>query len=788
MHARVLFEDISVTIFKEGDRSLQVKIPVRIHAAHAQSAWVPFLNHVKHELELEDIEGIYDDVDGAPVIRAASLIDGGLYFARPTEVSAMLRSLVRTEQERYPAWPSIEKGLEAKRELERCREYYEQQLLPMSLTTRENKAVHVEASPHGGDSIAELWAMKVKQGFKCRVYKTPACRPNEVVDVLPMGTIVTLSTDWGEAMEKHPQRGKNGKGKVLWMVEPQEGFLERRPLEDLQAKGGDDAVKAEAAAPPPHAAAAAAAVTPEERMGVVRGATKMSELLRSTLRRGAYFEGAAGVHSFVEVHRAALRAAATLMRKDPASREGLLECRGIDLFVLIVNKFCEEDRLLCEYGCWAFAVFAGEGDSDSDPSVFRFQEALAEAGGLAAVGCAVDAHRDSAQLRRYGVSALAAIVHENASTAGKLHSLNLHAKVAEDSIRRWPNDPELSCLACWVLRSVVEPSSRSPKQGDPEPGDKGDLVLHGGIGGDGGSVVGSKFRMRRRSVEEAKVGSMMTENSRESSLQKRNGGGLEGDNHLALESGDDPGDEPGDADETGGGGGGVVMEGSTMSGSVFGMGDNETSDLLISLADDDDIDEATTATGRKPESPFGQPGSVSPAASTTAAAAPVSAITDSSTANQVQGLQGVQANQNQGLGGVPVKEGRRDIPKERLGGDVHAGPPAISSESPRAGAPNGGGTREVGEGHVVGQAGDDTAAAFEGVEDGEVLERLLKLAEATKVLNHDNEDTRKAASRLVGAILRQIDSTYVRSSRRRRRASQARVARVLREGQAIGAL
>lgn len=64
----------------------KVKIPVRIHAAHAQSAWVPFLNHVKHELELEDIEGIYDDVDGAPVIRAASLIDGGLYFARPTEV------------------------------------------------------------------------------------------------------------------------------------------------------------------------------------------------------------------------------------------------------------------------------------------------------------------------------------------------------------------------------------------------------------------------------------------------------------------------------------------------------------------------------------------------------------------------------------------------------------------------------------------------------------------------------------------------------------------------------
>lgn len=51
----------------------------------------------------------------------------------------MLRSLVRTEQECYPAWPSIEEGLEAKRELERCREYYEHQLLPMALGHTESK-------------------------------------------------------------------------------------------------------------------------------------------------------------------------------------------------------------------------------------------------------------------------------------------------------------------------------------------------------------------------------------------------------------------------------------------------------------------------------------------------------------------------------------------------------------------------------------------------------------------------------------------------------------------------
>ncbi len=65
----------------------KVRIPVRVHFAHAQSEWTPFLNHIKNELKLEDLEGVYDDVDGAPVARIASLVDNGFYFARPTEVS-----------------------------------------------------------------------------------------------------------------------------------------------------------------------------------------------------------------------------------------------------------------------------------------------------------------------------------------------------------------------------------------------------------------------------------------------------------------------------------------------------------------------------------------------------------------------------------------------------------------------------------------------------------------------------------------------------------------------------
>jgi len=38
-----------------------------------------------------------------------------------------------------------------------------------------------EAIPDSGEIAAFFWAMKVKQGFKCRVYKTPECRMDEVM-------------------------------------------------------------------------------------------------------------------------------------------------------------------------------------------------------------------------------------------------------------------------------------------------------------------------------------------------------------------------------------------------------------------------------------------------------------------------------------------------------------------------------------------------------------------------------------------------------------------------------
>lgn len=49
---------------------------------------------------------------------------------------------------------------------------------------------------------------------------------DQVNDVIPMGTMITLSTDWGEALEKHRLRGQ-GKGNVLRVIDPQDGFVER---------------------------------------------------------------------------------------------------------------------------------------------------------------------------------------------------------------------------------------------------------------------------------------------------------------------------------------------------------------------------------------------------------------------------------------------------------------------------------------------------------------------------------------------------------------------------------
>lgn len=72
------------------------------------------------------------------------------------------------------------------------------------------------------------------------------------------------------------------------------------------------------------------------------------------------------------------------------------------------------------------------------------------------------------------------MVDRNASVAAVLLALNLHVTVAEDSIRRWPSDAELSSLSCWVLLAVVQirpalPGSSNVLDGPKDEGGEEDM-------------------------------------------------------------------------------------------------------------------------------------------------------------------------------------------------------------------------------------------------------------------------------------------------------------------------
>lgn len=76
---------------------------------------------------------------------------------------------------------------------------------------------------------------------------------------------------------------------------------------------------------------------------------------------------------------------------------------------------------------------------------------------------------------RHCLGSLAAIVDQNASTSAQFFAINLHETVAVVAITRWPNNAELCCLACWVLRSIL-PATVST--GLPEVSDGDDLGSH----------------------------------------------------------------------------------------------------------------------------------------------------------------------------------------------------------------------------------------------------------------------------------------------------------------------
>ncbi len=328
------------------------------------------------------------------------------------------------------------------------------------------------------------------------------------------------------------------------------------------------------------------------------------------------------------------------------------------------------------------------------------------------------------------VSALAAIVHENASTAMEVHSLSLHVAVAEDAIHRWPNNPELSCLSCWVLRSVVDPPSRSAARRGFEK--CAHSVIEEGVSSAVGSVVSYEST---QSIYGEGGGGAVSGGAKAAPSENTEGFQQAGSN--LPEGGDGVADDfrgrnlvpgasmagAGDGNMSrsegstsqGGSGSGckAIFEGSTAN--VFGTGDKETSDLLISLDDGHDGDERLFAAAGKSED-VRLSGTANAGVPTAEEALVFRPMTEDTTNSSDL------TPENRLLLGIQTQKDPQLFPQDG---------PVIRKTA----IDSGGMAAEAGIVGAVaaGVADADEDAVFEGERDADTLERLLQLAEATKV-------------------------------------------------------
>ena len=283
--------------------------------------------------------------------------------------------------------------------------------------------------------------------------------------------------------------------------------------------------------------------------------------------------------------------------------------------------------------------------------------------------------------------------------------------MAEDAIRRWPNNPELSCLSCWVLRSVVEPPPISIARGGLEGGGVsspvGDVVSYDSTQstareGGGGAESGRAKPLSLGTGE----GFQQASSNREEHL-------IPGASMTTLDDGSMSLSTGGMSQAAGDGGGEAHFGGSTASGSVFGTGDNETSDLLISLDDgQSEDDERVHATA-------GKSGDVLLSGM---AKAGVSMTLEASTYRSIDGNTTISSDSIPAKSLLPQTQGQMDQQQ----------PPQDQRVTRKPSVDSGSVAVEVGV-DIEGAAEAGPGAAFEGERDGEALERLIQLAEATKV-------------------------------------------------------
>lgn len=109
---------VTVFVFREGAKETLAKVKVSYTAAAKQAKWECFMNSVARVLKLQGIDGVYTEHEGYIVARIASLREGGRYSVRPTEASALTRSLTIDKRGHYPSWDIVDRGRQARTDLD----------------------------------------------------------------------------------------------------------------------------------------------------------------------------------------------------------------------------------------------------------------------------------------------------------------------------------------------------------------------------------------------------------------------------------------------------------------------------------------------------------------------------------------------------------------------------------------------------------------------------------------------------------------------------------------------
>jgi len=96
---------ITVNVAREDFPAIAAEIPVAYTTSAGQAAWRQFLVDVRVALNLEFIEDILDRMDSAPVHRVLGLRDGGQYFVKQREASAILEVIQTGKLPLQVSWP-----------------------------------------------------------------------------------------------------------------------------------------------------------------------------------------------------------------------------------------------------------------------------------------------------------------------------------------------------------------------------------------------------------------------------------------------------------------------------------------------------------------------------------------------------------------------------------------------------------------------------------------------------------------------------------------------------------